>query len=84
MKISKENLNYEIDVLQQRVEALWILRRNEPYSSAQEILGILTEEYSEVLDAIHQNNLSEFQGELLDIAAACIYALACGNKITMI
>lgn len=59
------------------------------FVSIHEILGVVTEEYQELLDAVHAINshhtsLRDVHWELLDIAVACIFAIACikENAIT--
>ncbi len=45
-----------------------------------EILGIVTEEYQELITATHQNLRQEVKSELVDIAVACIFGLASLNQ----
>lgn len=49
------------------------------YSSKHEILGIITEEYIELVDAVRENDTSHkhTREELLDIAVACVFGIAC-------
>ena len=48
--------------------------------SRHEILGFLTEEYHEAVDAVHQGTLEDVKQELLDIVVGCLFAIACINK----
>lgn len=41
-----------------------------------ETLGLVTEEYHELLEAVHLNQSAEFGQELTDIAVGCIFGLA--------
>lgn len=45
-----------------------------------ETLGIITEEYQELIGAIHDNNREETKSELIDIAVSCIFGLASLNQ----
>lgn len=45
--------------------------------SRHEVLGFLTEEYKEVVDAVHDETLQEILKELEDVAVGCIFAIAC-------
>lgn len=45
-----------------------------------EILGVVTEEYQELITATHQNLRHEVKAELVDIAVACIFGLASLNQ----
>lgn len=48
------------------------------FTSVHEILGIVTEETSkELVDAVHANSLQDVKRELLDIAVACVFGVAC-------
>jgi len=47
------------------------------FSSTHEILGILEEEFDELKDAIRSNIIKDISVELIDIAVACHFALAC-------
>lgn len=47
------------------------------WTSRHEILGFLTEEYYETVEAIHSKSLDEMESELVDVAVGCIFAIAC-------
>jgi NTP pyrophosphatase (non-canonical NTP hydrolase) len=47
------------------------------FASSHEILGILTEEFKELIDEIHLGNIQNTQTELMDIAVACVFGYAC-------
>lgn len=47
------------------------------FASIHEILGIVTEEYGELIDAIHKNSKELTREELLDIVVACVFGVAC-------
>ncbi len=51
--------------------------------SRHEILGFLTEEYTEAVDAVHAGTLGDIKGELKDIAVGCIFAIACIDNSTL-
>ncbi|MFA5262045.1 MAG: MazG nucleotide pyrophosphohydrolase domain-containing protein [Candidatus Omnitrophota bacterium] len=53
------------------------------WTSRHEILGFLTEEYAEVVEAVHSGSLDELKEELLDVAVGCIFAIACINSKTL-
>ena len=42
------------------------------FSSAHEAIGVASEEWDELRDAIHANDLQAIQHEALDLAAVCI------------
>lgn len=45
-------------------------------ASTHETLGIVTEEYYELIKAVHHGPESGVESELLDIAAACVFGIA--------
>lgn len=46
------------------------------YSGNHEMLGTITEEYDELIEAVRSNNNDAVGLELLDIAVACVFAVA--------
>lgn len=50
------------------------------FASTHEILGIVTEEYDEFVDAVRANDRKMTMKELEDIAVACVFAFACDEE----
>lgn len=50
------------------------------WQSTHEILGIITEEYWELQEAIKNNRIDNVKKELMDIAVACHFGIACINE----
>lgn len=46
------------------------------FVSAHEILGCITEEYQELIDAVRDDDFDDIRGELLDIAVGAIMCIA--------
>jgi hypothetical protein len=53
------------------------------FTSRHEILGVITEEYKEVVDAVHSKSNSDLEEELIDIAVGAIFGLACLQEKTV-
>jgi NTP pyrophosphatase (non-canonical NTP hydrolase) len=53
------------------------------YASIHEVLGVVTEEYIEMSEAVHKNDHTALKEELLDIATACHFAIACLDSGTL-
>jgi hypothetical protein len=53
------------------------------FASRHEILGVITEEYNELVGASHGKDHGRIVDELLDIAVGCIFAVACLNENTV-
>jgi hypothetical protein len=74
--VSEKNLRdamtYFYSELQRRIEQKGQYSHIGPHES----LGLITEEYHELIMAIHHNDGFEFGRELTDIAVGCIFGLA--------
>ena len=46
-------------------------------SSTHEILGVVAEEYQELIEAIKEGDKEKIKQELLDISVACNFGMAC-------
>lgn len=46
------------------------------FISSHEMLGVISEEYHELIDAVRQNDPVDVASELADIAVACIFSFA--------
>lgn len=47
------------------------------FSSRHEVQGIIDEEWFELLDALKTNDMEKYKKELIDLAVACHFGLAC-------
>ncbi len=50
------------------------------YSSIHEILGLLTEEYHEIIDAVHKKDVKDVKSELIDVAIVALWGVASINQ----
>jgi len=50
---------------------------NHTLVSRHEIQGIIDEEWIELLEALRSNSTKEYRKELLDVAVACVFGVAC-------
>lgn len=53
------------------------------FVSTHEIVGVVAEEYDEMMDALRQNNRPNFRSELLDVAVGCVFGVACVDAGTL-
>ncbi len=49
------------------------------FASSHEILGVITEEYKELTDAVQANDIKAIIHELMDIAVPAVFGIACLN-----
>lgn len=47
------------------------------FASLHELRGVIDEEFSELMEALHQKDLAQIEHELKDLAVAAIFGLAC-------
>jgi len=72
----------------EQLVSFWLKKRLDEkgkgtFSSRHELLGILTEERRELTKAVHEGELADVLPELVDIAVACIFGVACIRAGTM-
>jgi len=53
------------------------------FASVHEALGVITEEYHELVRAIESDDRKAIHGELIDVVVACVFALASDYAGTM-
>jgi len=51
--------------------------------SRHEIVGLIAEEWNELLDALRSNDEDDFYGELQDVAVACLHGMISINTTKM-
>ena len=80
-------MNHRVDVEQEKIDVAtqnvlnmldYRLGQNGrgSYIGPHETLGMVTEEYDELKDAVRSNDPQEVEKELIDIAVACIFGIA--------
>lgn len=47
------------------------------FKSTHEILGVLTEEFHELVDAVKSNDIESVRHELFDLAVGAVFGVAC-------
>lgn len=78
--ISEETVKGAIEELQRNIKKRLEEKGNGSFASSHEILGIITEEYQELIQEITKHG--EWKrvnvcNELMDIAVACVFGVAC-------
>lgn len=82
-KISYNTLRRVEDEIDQKLNERMVEKGNGAWLSRHEILGIMEEEYTETVDAVHGGTLEELKEELKDIAVGAIFAIACIEQGTL-
>jgi len=76
-QISPQQLSVSIKEIEKRLYERLEEKGYGAWLSRHEILGFLTEEYYEVIEAVHNQSTKEIKEELKDIAVGCIFAMSC-------
>jgi NTP pyrophosphatase (non-canonical NTP hydrolase) len=77
IKIKKRFVKAARQILKNKLAYRMVQKGPQSYASVHEALGLITEEYKELIDAVQSNNREHVMSELLDVAVGCIWALAC-------
>lgn len=79
----KDNRDDAIKIVAEKLEFRLKQKGNKTFTSTHEILGVVAEEYAELIHAVQNNNPAEVIEELKDIAVACIFGIVSINKKNM-
>jgi len=74
--ISSESLAMAIALLEQNITARISEHGKHIHANNHESLGIITEEYYELIDATRRNNSAHIVEEMIDVATGCIVGAA--------
>lgn len=76
-QLTKKHVTAALDRVKKQLSAKIAKRGMGRYGSVHEIYGIVAEEFDkELLDAMHANNYTEFENELVDVIIGCLWGLA--------
>lgn len=77
-EVTNEMINKQIKELRRMIKYRLEQKGNLSFASSHELLGILTEEYHEFREAVHDcSHAREKIAKLMDLAVACIFGSAC-------
>jgi len=82
-KLTEAEINSAIYLLQKELAYRLNEKGAGTFSSRHEIQGCVTEEYTELLEALIGNNVEEYKKELLDVAVSCLFGIACIDAKTI-
>ncbi len=74
-EITDKEIDAGLAFLNRRYERARKRKGKSAFVSIHEILGKVTEEYSEVVEAVHKGDKKETELELADIAIACLWGI---------
>ena len=82
-QLTDEKINNAIQVILDKLDYRLNQKGYGTFTSKHEILGVLTEEYKEFIDAVHSKNYDEMESELIDIAVGAIFGVTCLREKTI-
>lgn len=83
IQIDQEALDTSIQEIADKTDYRINQKGRGAWQSTHEVLGVITEEYWELQEAIKNNNLEQVKKELMDIAVACHFGITCINEQTL-
>lgn len=81
--VSQEALETSIKEISRKTDFRMKQKGRHAWQSTHEILGVITEEYWELQEAIKNNDVEAIKKELIDIGVACHFGIACINEKTL-
>ena len=75
--ISEELIDAAMTKLREGISHRLAQKGRGSFSSKHEILGIVTEEYHELVEAVHAGAMGDVSAELGDLAVAAVFGFAC-------
>lgn len=75
--VEEKNIDLAFDELEYKMVNILSKKGLGTFSSIHEILGVTTEEYYEFVESVHKKDHGNIKQELLDIAVACVFGVAC-------
>jgi hypothetical protein len=82
-QISMKAVRDSLSQIGQKTEYRLVQKGHGTLASSHEILGVVSEEYHELVEAVKKNDREALKEELLDIAVACHFAVACIDSGTL-
>ncbi len=83
IKVPQEALESAIKEISDKTDFRMKQKGQHAWLSTHEVLGVITEEYWELQEAIKNNDIDAIKKELIDIGVACHFGIACINEKTL-
>ena len=83
MERVKVKQNYRSAALATELEIAMMKHGTGSFVSTHEVVGVLDEEFRELKDEVHANDTDAVRRELLDIAVAAVFGVACIDALSM-
>ena len=77
IEITADDINIVINKLQKEVARRLNEKGKGSFASRHEILGIIAEEYHELVGAVESKSLTDVEDELFDLAVGAVISAAC-------
>jgi len=78
-RITEEQIKKGLELFNQVLDFRLKEKGDRAFASKHEVLGIITEEYQELIEAVKNNDKENFEEELFDVAVAAIFGYICSK-----
>jgi len=78
--VKEKHIDEALKILKDQILRRMRQHGSESFSSKHEVLGIITEEYWELIEAVKSDDEDRFLEELEDIAVPCVFWIASKNQ----
>jgi NTP pyrophosphatase (non-canonical NTP hydrolase) len=82
-QLTDEQIKMAVDKVTEKLQFRLNQKGYGTFASKHEILGVITEEFKEFVDAVHSKDYEEMKSEIIDLAVGCIFGLACFEEETI-
>jgi NTP pyrophosphatase (non-canonical NTP hydrolase) len=82
-QITEEQIDLAMQLLKEKLKFRLRQKGYGTFASTHEIAGVVDEEYRELKEAVHYNDLNNFKEELLDVAVGAVFGVACVEAGTL-
>jgi len=76
-QVSEGEIIEAFKALEAKLDLRLIQKSSQTFVSRHEILGMITEEYTELIEAVHGGDRIRIREELLDVAVGAVFSIAC-------
>jgi hypothetical protein len=76
IEVSNDTIKTALDRITKKLNQRLQIKGQYGYMSRHETLGIITEEFWELVQAVQGNKSDEYESELIDVAVGCLFGLA--------
>lgn len=74
-KVTKDTIEQVVETFKNKLQEQFNKKGKDCFASSHEILGVITEEYYELIEAIKKGDGDDIRNELYDVAISALFGL---------